>query len=126
MVLTLWATTRFLFDEMRTTLELLTPMFAVYTTTVVKYFVSHRRVIRQSERPVSTPFVLLSFFFPNFFVLGLAGMIYLKSTGRVFADMEQFKTAIGIVGTSFAVYLGLVIDSLFEAQRPRSRAQDAR
>jgi hypothetical protein len=59
-------------------------------------------------------FVLLSFFFPTLFVLALAGTIYLKSVGGLFSDIEEFKTALEIVQTSFAVYLGLPISSLFE------------
>jgi hypothetical protein len=48
-------------------------------------------------------------------------MIWLKSTGSVFANMEQFKTALGIMQTSFAVYLGLLINSLFDTKVGRSR-----
>lgn len=123
LVLVLWAYHRFLFEEMTTTVALLTPMFAIYTTSVVKHLVSHRSETGKSGAQLSPAFSFISFFFPGAFVAGLAAMIWFKSTGSGFASMEQFKTALGIVQTSFAVYLGLLINSLFDAKARISRRQ---
>jgi hypothetical protein len=123
MVLILWASTRFLFEEMTTTIALLTPMFAIYTTSVVKHLISHRNQTGRPGHRVSPAFSFISFFFPCAFVAGLAAMIWLKSRGSVFASMEQFKTALGIVQTSFAVYLGLLINSLFDSKVGAARRQ---
>jgi len=121
MVLVLWGYHRFLFEEMTTTVSILTPMFAIYTTSVVKHLISHKRETGEPATPVSSAFSFISLFFPCAFVAGLAAVIWLKSTGSAFADIEQFKTALGIVQTSFAVYLGLLINSLFDTKVQASR-----
>lgn len=123
MVLFLWQKDRFLYPEMKATLELLTPMFAVYTTVAVKYFVSHRHGTHHS-RQVSKTFAFLSIVLPVIFVLALAGVIYLKSAGKVFANMEQFQDTLGIVQASFAVYIGLIVSTLFES--PEKQQDESR
>lgn len=103
------------FDEMTTAVALLVPMFAVHTTTVVKFFIAHKHVTNPREVPVTNTFVFLSFFFPVVFVLALLCVIGLKSYGIALASFVEFKAALALVQTCFAVYIGLFISSLYES-----------
>jgi hypothetical protein len=107
------------FDEMSTAIALLVPMFAVHTTTVVKFFVANKHATNPREVPVTSTFVFLSIFFPVVFVLALLCVIGLKSYGIAFASFNEFRVALGLVQTCFAVYIGLFISSLYE-NRDRS------
>lgn len=108
------------FDEMTTAVALLVPMFAVHTTTVVKYFVIHKHRVSSQEEPVTLPFAFLSFFFPVLFVCALLTLVGLKAYGIALASFGEFKTALGLVQTCFAVYIGLFISSLYEGSHEKS------
>jgi hypothetical protein len=114
-VLTLvpWGRRRFLFEEARTTLELVTPVFVVYTTAIFKYVYAKRFAARTQGRRISFTFTFLSCLVPVVFVGALVATILTKAAGAVFTDMEEFKTTIEIIQTSFAVYLRMTISTLF-------------
>jgi hypothetical protein len=102
------------FDEMSTAVALLVPMFAVHTTTVVKFFIANKHLTIPRKVPVTKTFVFLSFFFPVIFVLALLCVIELKAYGVAFASFNEFRVSLGLVQTCFAVYIGLFISSLYE------------
>src|SRR4051812_2960663 len=68
----------FRFDEMTTLVSLLTPMFAVHTTTIVKFFVATRYTVSVHPTRVSWRFVFLALFFPVLFVACLITLMLLK------------------------------------------------
>ena len=103
------------FDEMTTAVALIVPMFAVHTTTVVKYFIAHRADAEEDgSSRVTVAFTFLALFFPLLFVSSLFAVILLKAYGVALGSFDQFKGALGIIQTCFAVYIGLFISSLYE------------
>jgi len=104
----------FQFEEMTTAVALITPMFASFTTVIVKQVIAER-----SKRVVASPavngaFVFLSFFFPALFVAYLGVITFLKAFNVKIENVEQFKGLLAVGETGFAVYIGMFIGSLFQ------------
>jgi hypothetical protein len=102
------------FDEMTTAVALLIPMFAVHTTSVVKHFIATRHAVDVDNIRVTLPFIFLALFFPLLFVFSLLAVIWLKAYSVAFESFNEFKAALGLIQTCFAVYIGLFISSLYE------------
>lgn len=103
----------FLFEELTTTLALVIPVFASYTTVIVQYNIKHRHS-RETRRQLSLEFVVIGFAMPTIFVLLLASAMLGKAFNVAFRDFEQFKAIAVTIESLFAVYVGLFISNLFE------------
>lgn len=103
-----------LFEEMSTCLALLTPMFAVYTTTVVRDLVKNRHRTRSPSRKVSLGFAIVAFFFPCLFVIATATLLLAKAFNYGFSSFEDLKVTLALVQNAFGIYVGLIIGALLE------------
>jgi hypothetical protein len=103
----------FLFDELTTTIALLVPMFSVYTTAIVKSFVSHRRQIRDTSSPVTPQYVFVAWVFPLTFTAFLVTLVVMKAFNVGFSSFEQFKGLLIASEAIFGVYVGLVLSAMF-------------
>src|ERR1700723_145272 len=110
------------FDELTTAIGLIVPMFAVHTAAISKYFATHRTDVDRPGSKVTWTFALLAFLTPVIFVAYLLGVITVKALGVAFGAPEQFKWALGIGETCFAVYLGTFIGTLFNEHAPSARS----
>lgn len=110
----------FLFEEMTTTLALVVPMFASYTTAIVRYIIKHRHS-PESQRNVSVEFAFLAFSLPSIFVFCVFAMIVSKALNLAFQNFDQFKTLLAVLEGLFGVYIGYFITELFD-QGTRTRA----
>jgi|SRR5215471_7438461 len=114
----------FLFEEMTTTLALVVPMFASYTTAIVRYIIKHRHS-PESQRTVSMEFAFLAFSLPSIFVLCVFAMIVAKALNLAFQNFDQFKTLLAVLESLFGLYVGYFITELFE-QGAKRRASSAK
>jgi hypothetical protein len=101
------------FEEASLAVALLTPMFAVHVTSIVRYFIKHKTVIAAGV-PLAAPYVFMALVFPAGFIAFLLLVILLRTFGVGFVNIGQLQFAFGIAQTLFGVYLGLFISSLFE------------
>lgn len=116
-ILWLGLTDRLTFDDMGTSISLVLPLFAVHTTTIVKYFMEHtQRPPSSSMEKLSAAYLVLSFAVPVIFVLYFAIIIVVRAGGTL-AKFENFKTTLGIGETAFGVYVGMITGSLFKPGR---------
>ncbi len=112
LVLLLWALGKgFDFHEMADTLMIVAPMFALYSTAIVRQMVSGqpRQVERAGE--VDSARVFVSLFIPSVFIAALLVVIgawFWRTIG-----FQEFKGALAAVEALFGVYVGLVVSSLF-------------
>jgi hypothetical protein len=115
----------FLFEELTTTVALLVPMFSVYTTAIIKSFVSHRRQIRDSSPPVTPQYVFVAWLFPVTFTVYLVALVVMKGFNVGFASFEQFKSLLIASEVMFGVYVGIVLSDMFSIpvdQLPKGQA----
>ena len=116
LIMSLYFAGGFLFDEIATSVALVVPMFAVYTTAIMKHFVKTRRHVNKKSRPVTNAFAFISILIPTSFVLLIAAIIILKSQNIAFSSFDEFKTTLALLESAFAIYIGQVIYSLFQTE----------
>jgi hypothetical protein len=104
----------FLFDEMITTVYLIVPMFAVYTSAILKYFIARKHIMGTRGREVNKAYVAITFSIPSIFVLFLTILVILKAFNIGLSNFEKFKTMLVLCESIFGVYIGLVLSDLFE------------
>lgn len=105
------------FAELTTAIGLILPMFTVHTTAIAKYFAAQRNVVMDDSPAVNWTFALLAFLMPMLFTAYLCAVLVLRANGTAFVGPEEFKWAISLGETIFAVYLASFIGTLF-GERP--------
>jgi hypothetical protein len=116
----LFAAGGFKFEDLTTTVAIIVPMFAGYSTAVTTFIINDRHNRNTRSPRVSSVYTKMSFAFPLAFTLILASAIFAQSFGLVFKEFEQFKLALVLIEGTFAVYVGRFVYSMFE--RPKSLA----
>lgn len=101
------------YDEMTTTIALMFPMLSVYTTAMVKFFISNRTGQPSQQQIVSKQFVFIAGFFPILFVSGLLLIIILKPLNK-FDNFEQFKGTLAMIESLFGGFTGYIMSALLE------------
>ena len=113
-VVLLWLNDGFLNEEMTTTLAIIGPFFAAYTTTFVRYLLNSGFYVTMDDRKLPITSVCITFILPAAFVVAVFGAIILQAYGIWLRSFEDFKLLLGILECIFGVYVGLAIYSLFE------------
>jgi hypothetical protein len=119
LVVVIWLLGGFLTDEMTTTVAIVAPFLASYTTAIIKYIVETKNKISTRGKPVTSIFVFMSFCLPGAFSLLLIAAVLLKGFNIGLRSFEDFKIMLGTTETIFGVYVGQMVFSLFE--RPEAK-----
>jgi hypothetical protein len=122
LVLVVWLAGGFLTEEMTTTVAIIGPFLATYTTAIIRYIAESRNKVSARGKPVTGIFVLISFCLPAAFVILLIAAVMLKAFNVGLRSFEDFKIMLGTTETIFGVYVGQLIFSLFE--RPEAEAPE--
>jgi hypothetical protein len=94
--------------------EVVAPLFAGYTTAIVKYFINNAAVLANPGEPrVSMPYIVVSFLPTVLLVLLVAVIVIAHATNNSPATFEQSRTAIAGLEALFGVYVGFVLEDLF-------------
>ena len=118
LVIVVWLAGGFLTEEMTTTVAIVAPFLATYTTAIIKYIVESRTKIAAHGKTVTGIFAFMSFCLPGLFVSVLAVAILLKAFNIGLRSFEDFKIMLGTTETIFGAYVGQLLFSLFE--RPQA------
>jgi hypothetical protein len=114
----------FHFDELTTTLSIMIPLFATYTTAVLKTFAKEldggRRTV---SPPVEGPIVFLTFFLIALLACFVFTIVVLKTTNLAFENFEQFKGLLAMSEVLFGIYIGYVVGALFDLEKPPTNTQ---
>ncbi len=106
----------FRYDEFTTSMAIIAPMFAGYTTAIVIHFSRNRFNTVDDSREITMIFAMLSSLFPMAFFVGLCSCIIMFASGHVFDDFEQFKGTLTLLEGLFAAYVANFVYTLFEKQ----------
>ncbi len=112
-------------DEFTTLFAIVTPMFAGYTTAIVASLIAERHVKEDHSKEVTTAFVVITLLLPLVLAVIVAIAIWLKAYSLAFSDFEDFKRFLITIESIFAVYVGMLIYTLFPRQKAPSEAAKA-
>lgn len=103
------------YEEMTTAIALIIPMFAAYSTAIIKFFIDNKDVPDEEQLShVRKPFVFVTFLIPALFVSSLISVILLRARRIGISDAQQFKQMLGMIETVFGIYIGLLMRSMFD------------
>jgi hypothetical protein len=103
------------FEEMTTLIALLIPMFASYSTVIIKDIVKNAEVDQTNKVVYTAQFKFLTLFLCILFFGFLFTVIFLKAFNYGFEDFEQLKLTVGILESMFGAYVGQFIFSMYKA-----------
>jgi len=115
LVILFWLLGAFLTDEMTTSIAIIAPFFAAYTTAIIRYVIKNKNKIKAQGRELTPIFVFFSFLTPGIFVAVVILSIFLKGFNIGISSFENFKLMLATSETIFGVYVGQLIFSLFES-----------
>jgi hypothetical protein len=105
----------FAFDDLTTSIALLMPLFAGFTTMIVKDAIAEATPgsapVRTRKLPWSFGFLTLAFC--GSFATYLLAIVTLKGFNVGFSSFDQFKVLLGASETAFGVYVGYLMPTLF-------------
>jgi len=108
----------FEFDEMTTIISLVLPVFAVYTSGIVKYIISRKHKSTKG-RLVSKSYAFISFLMPVVFIAAVFSVITLSAFNYGFSSFEQLKYMLGLVEVVFGAYMGVIMASMYELDKQK-------
>ena len=104
----------FSFDELTTTIGLVVPLFATYTSSIIKDIVKNAQVTPSIEKLYSAPFRFITLFLIGLFFAYLVTIVVMKAFNYGFEDFEQFKILLGLSEAIFGAYIAQIIFSMYE------------
>jgi hypothetical protein len=122
-LIVLTAIDRFTIDEMFNTLGVMVPLFAAYTTAIVRRIV-HEVVSEDDNKPVSSGKTVVSGLFPTAFVVFVMGVILWKAFGSL--RFESLIKLLALSETLLGVYVGIVVEALFGPGSPKGATTSER
>jgi hypothetical protein len=105
----LTAIDRFAIDELFLVVGLLGPLFAAYTTAIVRSLLADSPVAR--VKTVGWPKAALALGIPAFFCLVIVAATLWKAFGSL--ELESLVKIVGLTETLLGAYVGLVIGAFF-------------
>ena len=114
-VITLHLIGGFAFDELTTVLGLMLPLFAVFTTMIVKDAISETTLNSETKTLEKLPwgYCFLTLTFVSCLATFIIVIISLKGFNLGFATFDHFKTVLGMSEGVFGIYLGHLLPVLF-------------
>lgn len=105
----------FAFEDLTTAIALLVPLFAGFTTMIVRDAVAQASPEARPEQNRQMPwaFRFLTLTFTAGFSVYLFVIVTLKGFNLGFRTFEEFKILLGVSETVFGVYVGILLPTLF-------------
>jgi hypothetical protein len=102
---------RFTDETLKVSLPIVIPLFATYTTLVVKYFIDTSNQVNIDSPSISRNFTFISFFIPTVFVVVILAIVLKQGIKPV--SLESFAVMLGLGESIFGIYLGYIFKELF-------------
>jgi dolichol kinase len=93
MVILFWLLEAFLTEEMTTTVAIIAPFFAAYTTAIIRHVIKTRNQVGARGRRVTGVFAFLAFLTPVLFVVVVTTAVVLKAFNIGLTSFQNFKPA---------------------------------
>jgi hypothetical protein len=107
----LTAADKFIPSELILSVTLILPLFAAYTTAIIKFLLNPERK-EKKEKKVNYTVFLITFTVPVLFIIYIASIIIWKAFGPI--SFDTFKSLLGVGETAFGVYVGMIVNSTFK------------
>jgi hypothetical protein len=115
-----------LFEEMTTSLALISPMLAVYTTAIIKQFQQSKYQEDAEGLMLSGPFIAITFVFPTIYLILIGAFVVFRANRTVFTSFNQFSATLGILESVFGVYAGQTLSALFDIRSSKHKTGTSR
>ncbi len=116
LVIVFWANKGLNAEELLTTLAIVVPFVAVFTTLAIDYAISNMVAKEDTSPKLSFSFMFVASLLPSAFAIALIGVIWMKYRGDL--APAQFTTALGVVESATGVYVGMLLRALFGVKAP--------
>ena len=102
----------FSFDQAKTTIGLIGPLFLAYTVAALRWLLPRRR---RSAKPVAVDLAYLGFalLLPVGFLVYIIALVVAQAYHLGIDDFQGFTDLLALGEGVFAVYLGILMESLF-------------
>lgn len=97
---------------LKVALSILSPLFATYTTMIIKYIIKNRNNNHTSNQNVNKLFKFITLFITSVFIFFIILIVVLQSVKPV--SSENFSMYLGLCESIFGVYVGFILKSLFD------------
>lgn len=104
----------FKFEELTTTIGLVIPLFATYSTSIIRDIVTNSEGTVDSGKRYNKPFRFITLFLSTLFFVYLFAIITIKAFNWGFEDFEQFKLLLGLSETIFGAYIAQILFSMYQ------------
>ena len=115
----------FTIDEFTTVLAVVTPVFAGHTATILGFIVGEAKVVEDRTTRMNVAYVCVNFAIPLLLVSILGAGIWAKAHNRVFTNFEELKRFLLLVESVFAVYVGILVNSLYGTRQKGAASRSA-
>jgi len=102
---------RFNDETLKVSLPVVVPLFASYTTLVIRDFIRNRQMVKDTSKQAAFNFVFVSFFITTVFVLIILAIVLKQGIKPV--SVESFAVMLGLGESIFGIYLGYIFKELF-------------
>jgi len=109
------------FEQLTTTVAIIAPMFAGFTTQAITFFADSRLRRDDHSSPITWEYALLGFAFPLILSVLIWVSMVAQAYGKVFLDFEQFKLALVLFEGMFASYAAKLLTPLFHSTNANRR-----
>jgi hypothetical protein len=97
------------------------PLFAGFSTAIIKYFVRHAEWQKDESKKASLPHIVISFFVPVLFA-GLVIFFFLGfALNYLNLDFETARLVIASLEGFFGVYVGFILEGMFNYSPPPNK-----
>lgn len=114
-----------LFQDLTAFVGTVGPVLAALSTTVVRYVIVSQGLDRSDRRQRGPLYVVFMFSLPTAFALAMASVLLAKAYNWGITTPEQYRLALTTTQSSFGVYAGMMVSSLFGEPRPDAATSEA-
>jgi chromate transport protein ChrA len=97
-------------DTLKTSLPVIIPLFATYTTMIVRHSFENQAKASVMEG-ASVMYTFIAFFIPFVFFVFLLAIVVNQATSPL--SLENFAAYLGLCETIFGIYLGIILKDMF-------------
>jgi hypothetical protein len=110
------------FSETTTSVALIAPMYAAYTTAIIRFIIDNKRKRAVKSPAVTKAYTFISFFIPALFTGAIIIIVVLRGFRIWIRDPDMYKYLIGAMETIFGIYAGLILRDMFEIKEKSEKA----
>jgi hypothetical protein len=101
-------------SEFTTVVGIVAPMFSGYTSAILAFIIRDRHVTIDRSKRVTGTYALLIIVFPLILATIVCASMWMEAFSKGFENFDDFKTLLLALESAFAIYVSLLVYSLFD------------